>query len=234
MAWAVVLAYFSVVAALGSARPVPEQLTWGVVVLLLTSMVVGFGPVLVFLAVFVAWRENRRSPREVLAGLGLKRQGSARSLGWSLALFPAYAVVGIVSQAVASYVAPPTLSGPTPPWFPYYVILQAFFPVAVFEEAFGRGYLLDRLMPVHPSGLVQAMPAILLSAVLFTLYHLPPYLVLYGFSSAYTALRLAVNVFPLSVLLSVAYVRAKARNVAGPVLIHFLLDALPYVLFVVF
>ncbi|MEM1589258.1 MAG: CPBP family intramembrane glutamic endopeptidase [Candidatus Bathyarchaeia archaeon] len=59
-----------------------------------------------------------------------------------------------------------------PAWYPYYMIIYAFFPVAVVEEAFARGYMLDRLMPEHPSSLARAFPAIITSSILFTLYHL--------------------------------------------------------------
>jgi hypothetical protein len=53
-----------------------------------------------------------------------------------------------------------------PTWYLWYMIIQFFFPVAVVEEAVGRGYMLDRLMPQHPASLVKALPAILLSSLL--------------------------------------------------------------------
>ena len=231
----VVFAYFVAVVLLVHPTGVslPEQLTLAVLARLLANAAIGYGPLVLVLIVYEGWIEGRRSVRDVLAGLGFRRQGVDRSLLWSFLLFPAYAVVGLFTLMVASYVAPPSGGGPVPAWYPYYLVLYAFFPVAVVEEAFGRGYLLDRLMPAHPSGLLQAGPAILLSSFLFTLYHLPSYLVAYSFSPTRTLVLLAVNVFPLSVLLAVAYVRSRTRSAAGPVLIHFLLDALPYVLFVV-
>jgi membrane protease YdiL (CAAX protease family) len=110
------------------------------------------------------------------------------------------------------------------------MIMYSFFPVAVVEEAIGRGYVLDRLMPQHPSSLVKALPAIILSSLLFTLYHLPSYLMLYSFSVPWTFALLASSVFPFSLALSIAYIRSKTRNILGPVLIHFLADGLPFVL----
>lgn len=235
MVWLVVAAYFAVTVPLGasSASALPQQLTAGLVLRLLVAIAIGWGPVLVLLIVFVWRTERRKSVHETFSALGFKKEGSGRSLLWSVALFPVYAVIGLLSLMVASYAAPPSGGGPIPSWYPYYAVLYSFFPVAVVEEAFGRGYLLDRMMPAHPSGLVQAAPALLLSSLLFTLYHLPAYLVLYSFSPTRTALLLAGNVFPLSVVLGVAYVRARVRNVAGPVFIHFLLDSLPYVLFAI-
>ncbi|HYM40990.1 MAG TPA: CPBP family intramembrane glutamic endopeptidase [Thermoplasmata archaeon] len=231
----VVLAYFIAVAALvqTSGGPLPQQLTLDVVARLLANAALGYGPLLLALIGYEVWVERRRSVREIFVGLGFRSQGARRSLLWSIGLFPVYAVVSVLTLMVASYTAPPSGGGTIPGWYPYYLVVDAFFPVAVVEEAFGRGFLLDRLMPAHPSGLLQAVPAILLSSLLFTLYHVPYYLAAYSFSPAHTLLLLAVNVFPLSILLAGAYVRSRARNVAGPVLIHFLLDALPYVLFVV-
>jgi membrane protease YdiL (CAAX protease family) len=121
-------------------------------------------------------------------------------------------------------------SGQAPLWYPFYMIVYSFFPVAVVEEAIGRGYVLDRLMPQHPSSLVKALPAILLSSLLFTLYHLPSYLMLYSFSVPWTFALLAGSVFPWSVALSIAYVRARTRNVLGAVLIHFLADSIPFII----
>ncbi len=231
----VVFAYFAAVMSLANpaGESLPQQLSLAVVARLAANAAVAYGPLVLVLIVYEGWVERRRSVRDIFAGLGFRRQGVGRSLSWSLVVFPGYVVVGVLSLMVAGYAAPPSGGGTVPAWYPYYLILDAFFPVAVVEEAFARGFLLDRLMPAHPSGLLQAMPAILLSSLLFALYHLPTYLVAYSFSPTRAFLPLAVNVFPLSVLLGVAYVRARARNVAGPVLVHFLLDALPYVLFVV-
>jgi len=110
------------------------------------------------------------------------------------------------------------------------MIIYSFFPVAVVEEVISRGYVLDRLVPQHPSSIIKALPAILLSSLLFTLYHVPSYLRLYSLSPAWIIALLAGNVFPWSVTLSIAYVRARTRNVVGLVLIHFLLDSIPFIL----
>jgi membrane protease YdiL (CAAX protease family) len=110
------------------------------------------------------------------------------------------------------------------------MIVYAFFPVAVVEEMFARGYVLDRLMPEHPSTLRKALPAILLSSFLFTVWHLPAYLAGYGFSLLQVVVLLAGNVFLISAVLGIAYVRSKSRNIVGPVLVHFLLDAIPVII----
>lgn len=124
----------------------------------------------------------------------------------------------------------PSSNGQIPTWYLYYMIIYSFFPVAVVEEAFARGYMLDRFMPQHPSSLTKALPAILLSSLLFTLYHLPTYVIRYYFSPYWIIVLLAGNVFPISVVLSVSYVRAGTRNIIGPILIHFLADSIPIIL----
>jgi len=110
------------------------------------------------------------------------------------------------------------------------MIIYAFFPVAVVEEAVARGYMLDRLMPEHPSTLAKASHAIIISSLLSTLYHLPAYLGIYSFSLVWAVALLVGNVFPWSIALSIAYVRARSRNILGPVLIHFLADSIPIIL----
>lgn len=110
------------------------------------------------------------------------------------------------------------------------MVIYSFFPVAVVEEAIARGYMLDRLMPQHPSSLAKALPAILLSSLLFTLWHLPSYLLSYPLSPTWAIGLLAGNVYPISVVLGIAYVRARTQNIIGPLLIHFLLDSIPIIL----
>jgi membrane protease YdiL (CAAX protease family) len=191
------------------------------------------GTFLIFVFILF-WREKPQTLTGFFSSIGFKRSGVKSSVAWSFALLPAFAVVGLASQFALSFLMPASSSsgvlGTTSQlqsWYYWFAIAQSFFPVAVFEEAFARGYLLDRLMPEHPSRLVKALPAVVLSSLLFTLWHLPSYLAGYHFSIPVVVGLLSLNVFPLSVLLSVAYVRAKTRNIAGLVAMHFLLDAGP-------
>jgi len=196
-----------------------------------------YGVLLVFLIAFLALWEKRRSLRNIFSSVGFKRKGTAKSVLWSFAPFPLFTVIGLVSMTLSNYLSSlPSLSvfvssnGQFPLWYRYYLIAYALFPVAVVEEMFARGYVLDRLMPEHPSTLRKALPAILLSSFLFTIWHLPTYLAGYGLPSLQIAVLLAGNVFPISVVLSIAHVRSKSRNIAGPVLVHFLLDAIPVII----
>jgi len=201
------------------------------------SIAIPWGAVLVFLVVFVAFWEKKRYLREIFSSLGLKRKGSAKSVFWALSLIPFFLAIYLIFIMFSYFLGPVSFTqasvssgGQFPLWYPYYMIIYSFFPVAVIEEAVGRGYMLDRLMPQHPSGLIKALPAMLLSSLLLTLYHLPAYLKVYSFSLPWVVALLAGNVFPWSVALSIAYVRARTRNILGPVLIHFLLDSMPYIL----
>jgi membrane protease YdiL (CAAX protease family) len=217
-----------------SGGTLPQNFTLSLAFNLIISMVIGWGGILVFLVAFLAVREKRGSLRQIFSSVGLRKTGSFRSLLWSLGLFPLCAVIGLVSLMLVSFIGPlPTggsNSGQVPFWYLLYMVIYSFFPVAVIEETVARGYLLDRLMPEHPSSLAKALPAIILSSVLFTLYHVPGYLRVYSLPVAWAVGRLAINVFPLSIVLCIVYVRARTRNVIGLVLVHFLLDALPFVL----
>jgi len=175
--------------------------------------------------------------KDIFSSVGLKKEGFVKSVFRSVALFPLFLAIGLTTVMLSHFLGPvPFLrafasnGGQFPVWYLYYMIINSFFPVAVVEEAVGRGYMLDRLMPQHPSSLVKALPAILLSSLLFTLWHLPSYLKAYAFSLPRIVALLTGNVFPLSVVLSVAYIRSRTRNIAGSVFIHFLLDSMPYIL----
>jgi len=215
----------------------PQNVTILIVLGLLTGIAISYGVLLVFLLIFLALWEKRRSLRDIFSSLGLRRKGSVKSVIWSIAMLPLLILIGMMLIVLSSFLGPvPFLSASVsntaqyPSWYRYYMIIYSFFPVAVVEEAFARGYMLDRLMPQHPSGIVKALPATLLSSLLFTLWHLPGYLMGYRFSIPWVASLLAANVFPISVVLSIAYVRARTRNIIGPILIHFLLDAMPIIL----
>jgi len=239
--WIILILYVTIPKILftgSSGRTLPQDVTIFLVLNLLISMAIDWGPIIVFLVIFLAFWEKRRSLIDIFSSVGLRRKGSVKSLLWSIALFPLIIIVISLLMMMLSYFLGPTpllpssgsSSGQIPLWYPYYMIMYSFFPVAVVEEAIGRGYMLDRLMPQHLSSIVKALPAILLSSLMFTLYHLSPYLMVYSFSVPWTVGLLVGNVFPWSVFLSIAYVRAGTRNILGPVLIHFLADGIPFVL----
>jgi len=219
-----------------SSGTLPQD-TVSLILILLFNMAIPWGLVIIFLVIFLAFWEKRLSLKEIFASLGLKREGSANSVFWSLALIPFFLVIYLLLMIFSYFLGPvsfPQTSSPSvgqiPLWYPYYMIIYSFFPVAVVEEVFARGYMLDRLMPDHPSSLVKAFPVIVVSSLLFTLYHLPSYLRVYSFSLPWAVALLVGNVFPWSIALGIAYVRARTRNILGPLLIHFLADSIPIIL----
>ena len=220
-----------------SGGTLPQDITMSLILSLLTNMAIPWGLVLVFLVIFLAFWEKKRSLKEIFASLGLKREGSVTSVFWTLALIPFFLVVYLLLVVFSYFLGPVSFpqsssssGGQVPAWYLYYMIIYSFFPVAVVEEAVARGYVLDRLMPEHPSSLAKASLAIITSSILFTLYHLPSYLKVYSFSLPWAAALLVGNVFPWSIALSIAYVRAHTRNILGPILIHFLADSMPIIL----
>ncbi len=194
--------------------------------------VVFYGFTAAFLVGFVSLHEGRRGLADVFAHLGLRKDGIVRSLEWGVLLLPGVIVVSLAGTALLASLLGPlppqfTQTGPQPTWVLWLKLIESLFPVAVVEEMYGRGYLLDRLLPAHPSTVRQAVPALLLSAALFALWHVASYLQVYAFSLAWTVGLIALNAFPLGVVVGIAYVRSRTQNIAGVILLHFLLDALP-------
>lgn len=224
-----------------SGGPIPQHLSASLILGQLISFGLSYGVWIVAFIGFLAVWEKRRSLKDILRSVGFKREGLGKSVFWSLLiLIPAGLVFSLVMILFSNLLGPTSMtqasnpSGGSPPtWYIYYLIIYAFFPVAVFEEAFGRGYILDRLMPQHPSSIRKALPAIMLSSVLFTLFHVPSYILLYSFSPMWTIALLIGNVLPNSIFLAISYVRSRTRNVGGPIVAHFLMDSLPYILLLI-
>jgi len=94
----------------------------------------------------------------IFSGVGLRRKGSVESVLWSIALLPLFlATISLMTMILTYFLGPisfahiPTSnSGQVQLWCPYYMTIHSFFRVAVVEEAIGRGWMLDRLMPQCP------------------------------------------------------------------------------------
>jgi membrane protease YdiL (CAAX protease family) len=225
----------------GSSASLPQHLTVAVALSLVASFGLSYGIwIVVFIGFLVVW-EKKRSLRNILTSVGFKKEGLGKSIFWALLLLiPAAFVAELVLILFTSLLGPVSLTQATssggvaqPTWYLFYTIIYAFFPVAIFEEALGRGYLLDRLMPQQPCGIIKALPAIVLSSVFFTLFHLPAYILVYSFSRLWVIVLLIANVFPNAVFLSISYVRSRTRNIGGSVIVHFLMDSLPYILMLI-
>lgn len=190
-------------------------------------------PIPLFLVLFVRHYEKSVSATSAIASLGLNRRGIKSSLIWIVPFFVLLAVVievwTVFTQALLgpNFVTAISGSNKTPQWYAILIIISALFN-AVMEETLGRGYMLDRLMPAHPTSLAAALPAVLAVSTLGTLYHIGPYLLSYQFSPISSFYNLVV-VFLCFAFIGFAYVRSRVRNISGPILMHFLLDALPFV-----
>jgi len=240
--WLFILFYWVAVSLLArgsSESQLPSVLTPSLLLGLTAGVVVEYAPVLLFLLVFVWLYEKRRGQgvRSVSASIGWNGTGVRQSLKWSLVFFVAAIPVGLLVLVAESAVAGSggeyshlTSTSPAglPAWYLPFLVVSLLADV-VTEETTVRGYILDRLMPSHPSTLRQSLNATIVASVMMASYHLVPYLYTYGFSPALTVVNL-VAAFLYSILVSFAYVRSKVRNVSGPILFHFLLDFVPLLL----
>jgi len=235
--WLFALCYWALVSILAhgsssSSAQLPSTLTLSVFFGLTASLLLQYGPILLFLFLFVWLYEGRRGrgTRSLFSSVGWNRVGVRTSLKWALVFLVTAIPVGLlmlllesaVAGSGAEHLAGTTSSTALPSWYIPFAIALLLADV-VTEETIVRGYILDRLMPAHPSSLRQSLTAVLATSVMMSSYHLVPYLYTYGFAPALTGVNLMAD-FLYSMLVCFAYVRSKARNVSGPVLFHFLLD----------
>jgi membrane protease YdiL (CAAX protease family) len=237
--WIGVAGYLTIVFILasrtGSGNPqqIPSSFSLAAAISIIVSALILFVPIMLFL-IYSVRRYEKRSFRSAISSLGLNRQGIGRSLLWSIILaaflfLAIYLWEGmIVGLFGSSFETAQTISSHVPQW--YAVLILGYLVLnAVLEESLGRGYMLDRLMPSHPAGLRVSLAAVLGVSVLGTLYHVPEYFLSYNFSPL-SALYNLVIVFLSFTFVGLGYVRSKVRNISGPMLVHFLLDAVPYLL----
>jgi len=224
-----------------SSLAIPKSPTASITLSLAVNFALSYGLWIVIFLGFLAVWEKQRSLKEILFSVGFRKKGLGKSVFWALVfLIPALLVSSLVLVGFSGLLGSISLTQAanssgvaTPSWYLIYIIIYSFFPVALFEEALGRGYMLDRLMPKQPCGLKEALPAIVLSSVLFSVFHLPAYFLVYTFSHPWAIVLWVANVFPTAVFLSMSYVRSHTRNIGGAVLAHFLMDSLPYIFLIV-
>lgn len=234
--WLFILSYWGVISFVSrggsSVSQLPSVLSAAVLLSLLFSLVAQYGPVFAFLFLFVRFYEKRQSfgIRSLVSSVGWNGTGVRKSLKWSLIFFLVAIPVGIVFLIIesavagsgAEHMAGSTSSTVVPGWYFSFAVIALLADV-VMEETLMRGYVLDRLMPTHPSTPRQSLTAVLLTSAMMSSYHLLPYLYAYNFSLALTGVNLIADFF-YSILISFAYIKSKARNASGPIVFHFLLD----------
>lgn len=238
--WLFVLSYWaltSFLARASSISQIPAAMTASLWLTFIVGQLVEYAPVLLFLFFFVwLYEKGERSGgiRSLFSNVGWNRTGIRKSLEWALIFLLIVAPISLVLSGVQSLVAVGTGGASTQPattsipLSSLIIIIISAFVTAVTEETAVRGYILDRLMPNHPSTLRQSLNAVTITSVMMMSYHAAPYLNSYGYSLPTTAVGL-VSVLVYSIFLSFAYVRSRVRNASGPILSHFLLDAGLYI-----
>jgi len=140
--WVFFTLYFTIPILFGkpSSGTFPTNVTVSLILGLLVGIAESYGVLLVFLVIFLALWEKRRSLLGIFSSIGLRRTGSVKSVLWSIALFPMLIVIGSILIVLSSFLGPvPFLSASVsngaqyPVWYRYYMIIYAFFPVAVVE-----------------------------------------------------------------------------------------------------
>ena len=237
--WIGIAAYLTIVFVIasrtgsGNLQQVPSSFSLASAVSIIVSALILFLPMMLFL-IYSVRRYEKRSFQSAITSLGLNRDGIGRSLLWAM-VFAAFLFLAIllwegviVGLFGSGFETAQTISSRVPQW--YAVLILGYLVLnAVLEESLGRGYMLDRLMPSHPAGLRASLVAVLGVSVLGMLYHIPEYFLSYNFSPL-SALYNLVIVFLSFTFVGLGYVRSRVRNISGPILVHFLLDAVPYLL----
>ena len=192
--------------------------------------------VVIFLLVYSVRRIDGGSYRSAISRLGINRRGAGRSILWALVfMLPILAFLALWLPLMTAlfgnaFATAETQASTIPRWYAGGLIIYLVFN-AIMEEALGRGFMLERLMPSHPGTLRASFPAILGVSALGMLYHVPTYVLASHFSPVSLLFNL-VFVFVCFTFVGLAYVRSRVSNISGPILVHFLLDAVPYFLLV--
>jgi membrane protease YdiL (CAAX protease family) len=238
--WLFILSYWALTSFFGrveSASKIPSVMTASLWLTFIAGQLVEYAPVLLFLFFFVwSYEKSERSGgiKTLFSSVGWNRTGIRQSLKWALVFLLILAPISLVLSSVQSLVAVGAEGASAQPAMTsiplsyLIIIIISAFGTAVTEETAVRGYILDRLMPAHPSTLGQSLKAVVIASVMMMFYHAAPYINSYGYPLPLTAVAL-VSVFVYSIFLSFAYVRSRVRNASGPILFHFLLDAGLYI-----
>jgi membrane protease YdiL (CAAX protease family) len=241
MVWTFVISYFAIVflaasrAGAGNQQQIPSSFSLPFTISVVDGELIAFLPVMLFLIYFVK-RYEGGSLKSTILRLGLNRVGVGRSLLWSI-VFMALLVlaIGLWEGAImglfgSGFATAQSLATPIPQWYAFVIMIPILLN-AIMEESIGRGYMLDRLMLAHPAGMWASLPAVLGVSILGMLYHIPTYFLGYHFSPLSAFFNFGV-VFLSFTFVGLGYVRSRVRNISGPILVHFLLDAAPYLLVV--
>ena len=106
--WLFVTFYFAIGIAFSESSngTLPQSITPSLIVSLLLAMATGWGVVLVFLVIFLAFWEGQRSLKGIFSSVGLKRKGSVKGVFWSFAMFPLFIIIGLMAMMISNFLGP--------------------------------------------------------------------------------------------------------------------------------
>jgi hypothetical protein len=105
-------------------------------------------------------------------------------------------------------------------------LIYTLYPIAISEEVVFRGFILNRLLPrdYGKSPIINAIPAIIVSAVYFTLAHIPVYLAVYGINNLVSLLSILAYILIYGIISGFIYVIT--GNIIPDIIIHWINDYL--------
>ncbi|MCG2880791.1 MAG: CPBP family intramembrane metalloprotease [Vulcanisaeta sp.] len=105
-------------------------------------------------------------------------------------------------------------------------LIYTLYPIAISEEVVFRGFILNRLLPryYNASTLITTVPAIIVSALYFTLAHVPVYLAVYGIKNPLPLLTTLTYIFIYGVISGFIYVIT--NSVVPDIIMHWINDYL--------
>lgn len=207
------LAYFGVYLTYLFINPEGELLHWLTLVLLPLALLLVIRPA------------RERHVGVILESIGLERQTWKRWLGWSILIGFSLGMIQLVLSRSADKILDIILSGQVVYKFPLAFVLL-LLTAGTTEETFFRGILLTRI-----EFLVRSrVAAVLVSSLLFGIYHLPyaylnPRWPSAGDWEASFAAALGQGIPGGLILGTVYYV--SGRNLLAPIIVHTLINTLP-------
>ncbi len=114
------------------------------------------------------------------------------------------------------------------------LLIYTLYPIAISEELIFRGFILNKLLPssnsTRPVGIVHSIPAIVISAIYFTVAHLPIYLAMYGINDLLTVAYILSYILIYGLISGFIFVLTK--NVIPDIIIHWINDYLSIMVFI--
>jgi membrane protease YdiL (CAAX protease family) len=107
-------------------------------------------------------------------------------------------------------------------------LIYTLYPIAISEEVVFRGFILNRLLPkdwdYSKIPIINTIPAIIVSAVYFTLAHIPVYLAVYGINNLISLLSILTYILIYGIISGLIYVIT--GNIIPDIIIHWINDYL--------